>query len=195
MNSGLKVVGLLVVIGMAVFFSVMQGYVDTNALIEGAFHAGKVVVFMLLTVSFLTIYFVLYMDWMYTIDLRFSRMAPSKMTRQRRNDICACGSSLNFKNCCERYDNEKVMQDFAVHLVGKIYPRVSKFFWPCLAIHKRFCGPSPTEKQVVRIYSKEAREALNEPVETTGMAGLVSAMMPRFDWRGADLPAIRATPE
>lgn len=99
--------------------------------------------------SALIIYFLCYVWWLSSLGTKLSTEIAKNAAKEKqgRNESCACGSGLKFKNCCAHIpkmaSDPGAMMDSVAHTANQTHPRMAILFWPFLAIHKRL-SPFPT---------------------------------------------------
>lgn len=103
----------------------------------------------------LIIYLLCYVWWLSSLGTKLSTEIAKNAAKEKqgRNESCACGSGLKFKNCCAHIpkmaSDPGAMMDSVAHIASQAHPRMAILFWPFLAIHKRSLV-SNTNKSVLK---------------------------------------------
>ena len=144
----LQLVFLVLMAGMAYWIYGVDAETHQTVRDYAATHAWVDIVAVIIGVgALLLMYFTCYAWWISSLGSKLSVEMAENTVKQGRNEPCACGSGLKFKNCCAlRHKMARepgAMIDSSAHIASQTHPIMAILFWPFLAIHKRLC-PFPT---------------------------------------------------
>jgi len=138
----LQLVFLVLMAGMAYWIYGVDAEMHQTVRDYAATHAWAMIVADIVAISAaLMIYFLCYVWWISSLALKLSAEIAENTVKQGRNEPCACGSGLKFKNCCalkhKMAREPEAMIDSSAHIASQTHPRMAFLFWPLLAMHKR----------------------------------------------------------